>query len=143
VVLKHLKKRLKEIESFTVATLSVQKTSIYKNHNRFRNDKALKGLKMLQTAFKRLDKYNLIVNLDKFFESLNPLANDLKNQKIIYLPTVSICQYWLLTQSQVFKICQRICGLCEHLSKHLLFRIRLGHFWNWASFNFANVSRLW
>ena len=142
-VLKHMKKRYEEISNYEEDTLNVLKVIIYKNHNRFRNDKGFKSLKMVCKKFSTLKVLNFHRCVQKFLESL-PLTSDLmSNSKKLYLPVKSNLEYFLVMHMKTFEICEKIHGLCRHASKHLQFRIKLGHFWDWAAFNLANISRLW
>jgi len=125
------------------STLDILDVSIYKNHNRFRNDKAFKGVKMTRKAIRRLKHLRFLSTLCQFYELL-PLSSDvLLTNTVLYLPTNSVLQHWLVLHERAFGLCKRVLGLCQHTSTYLLYRIKLGHFWNWAVFNFANISRLW
>ena len=140
---KFLNNRFREIQEFLDATQAVMHTSIYKNSNRFRNDKAFKGLKMVQRTLSKLKDMGLSSNL-KRFSDLMPLPIDIKDvSRNFYLPTDSVLHHWLSILIQTFSLAERLLGLCEHTRKYLLARIRLGHFWNWAVFSFANISRIW
>ena len=142
-VLKHVKARNDEIKSYIEDAVNLVDITIYKNHNRFRNDKGFKGLKMLRKGFRELKKVEFSQCVQNALFSL-PMICDLKSEsKITYLPVQSNMKYFLIIHCQLYKICDRIHGLCQHSSKYLLYRIKLGHFWDWANFNFANVSRLW
>jgi len=142
-VLKHVKARNDEIKSYIEDAVNLVDITIYKNHNRFRNDKGFKGLKMLRKGFSDLKKVEFSQCIQNALLSL-PMICDLKSEsKITYLPVQSNMKYFLIIHCQLYKICDRIHGLCQHSSKYLLYRIKLGHFWDWANFNFANVSRLW
>ena len=144
-VLKHIRKRYQEIQKeIDETTMNVINVTIYKNHNRFRNDKGFKGLKMLQKTYKKLKSVRFEQCIQIFMESL-PLASDLmsNSKSNIYLPVKSSLEYFLVIHMKLFKICERIHGLSQHTKRYLLFRIKLGHFWDWATFNLANVSRLW
>lgn len=138
-----MQNRFQEIQDFLDDTETVLGTTIYKNHNRFRNDKAFKGLKMIQKSLERLKNLKLHSTLRRFSE-LMPLMVDLKDSySSPYIPSLSILQHLLCIHIGTFLQAQRLLGLCEHSSKYLLARIRLGHFWSWALFSIANVSRLW
>ena len=140
---KFLKNRFQEVQEFLDATQAVMQTSTYKNNNRFRNDKAFKGQKMVMRTLQRLKDLNLKEVL-KRFSDLIPLAVDIKNtDRDLYLPMDSVLHHWLCNIKQAFDLSERLLGLCEHTVKYLLARIRLGHFWNWAVFSYANISRIW
>ena len=79
-VLKHLRKRFQEIQKeIDETTINVINVTIYKNHNRFRNDKGFKGLKMLQKTYKKLNSIRFEQCIQIFMESL-PLASDLMSK---------------------------------------------------------------
>merc|ERR1711974_269357 len=140
---KFLTNRFQEIQEFLDATQAVMQTSMYKNNNRFRNDKAFKGQKMVVRTLQRLKDLELKKVLKRFSDLL-PLAVDIKSPQIeLYLPMDSVLHHWLCKIRQAFAMSERLLGLCEHTTKYLLARIRLGHFWNWAVFSFANISRIW
>lgn len=138
-----MKLRFAQIDEFLDATESVLNASIYKNNNRFRNDKAFKGLKMIKRTVERLKDLQFKSCLNQFSEHL-PLASDVKKSKNdLYLPSRPILQHFLGCHIKVFLQAKKLLCLCEYTSAYLQARIKLGHFWNWALFNFANVSRLW
>ena len=140
---KFLAIRLQDVQDFLDATQAVMQTSIYKNSNRFRNDKAFKGMKMVQRTLQKLKDLGLQEVL-KRFSDLMPLPIDIKEpSRKLYLPVDSVLQHLLCVIMQAFFLTERLLGLCEHTKKYLLARIQLGHFWNWAVFSFANVSRIW
>ena len=117
-------------------------TLIYKNTNRFRNDKGFQGLKMTQTSMKKLQDINIMQEIQKFRELL-PLSSDVYKLTALYLPTLPALQYFQIVHLRAFKLCQKIIGRCQHACNHLTYRIKLGHFWNWAAYNLASIGRLW
>lgn len=140
---KFLSNRFNEIQEYLDATEAVMQTSLYKNSNRFRSDKAFKGLKMVQRTLQRLKDLRL-QKVIKRFSDVMPLPIDIKaTSRDLYLPVDSILQHLLCTIFQASIFSERLIGLCEHTKKYLLARIQLGHFWNWAVFSFANISRIW
>ena len=141
-VLKHLRSRMTEIEEFMEATMKLLDTLIYKNTNRFRSDKGFQGLKMTQKSVKKLKEMNIIQEIQKFRELL-PLSSDVYKLDVLYLPTLPSLQYFQIVHLRAFELCQKIIGRCEHACNHLTYRIKLGHFWNWATYNLASVSRIW
>ena len=141
-VLKHLKLRIMEIEDFIESTMKILNTTIYKNTNRFRKDKGFQGLQMVQKSTEKLQKLNFCQEIQRFREQL-PLSSDVYKSSYLYLPTSPSLQYFLIIHLKMFQMCQKILGRCDHACAHLMYRIKLGHFWNWAAFNLANVGRLW
>ena len=141
-VLKHLRTRNTEIEEYIEATMKVLDTLIYKNTNRFRKDKGFQGLKMAQTSLRKLQELKLLSEIQKFRELL-PLSSDVHKLPALYLPTLPSLKYFQIVHLKAFQLCQKIIGRCEHTCKHLTYRIKLGHFWNWATYNLASISRIW
>jgi len=141
-VLKHLRSRMTEVEEFMEASMKLLDTLIYKNTNRFRKDKGFQGLKMTQKSVKKLKEMNIIQEIQKFRELL-PLSSDVYKLNVLYLPTLPSLQYFQIVHLRAFELCQKIIGRCEHACNHLTYRIKLGHFWNWATYNLASVSRIW
>ena len=98
---------------------------------------------MVQRTLQKLKDLGLKEVL-KRFSDLMPLPIDIKEpSRKLYLPVDSVLQHFLCVTMQAFLLSERLLGLCEHTKKYLLARIELGHFWNWAVFSFANVSRIW
>ena len=85
---------------------------------------------------------NIIQEIQKFRELL-PLSSDVYKLNVLYLPTLPSLQYFKIVHLRAFELCQKIIGRCEHSCNHLTYRIKLGHFWNWATYNLASVSRIW
>merc|ERR1712025_414927 len=141
-VLKHLRSRMTEVEEFMEASMKLLDTLIYKNTNRFRKDKGFQGLKMTQKSVKKLKEMNIIQEIQKFRELL-PLSSDVYKLNVLYLPTLPSLQYFQIVHLRAFELCQKIIGRCEHACNHLTYRIKLGHFWNWATYNLASISRIW
>ena len=138
--LSYMIKRMEEIKQYLDDSEDVLKTTIYKNHNRFRNDKAFKGMKMVRRTLERIRDLDLLVSIRKF-SGLLPKSTDLS--KSIYAPSDVMLQQILCAHLKTFFQASRLLHLCEHSSKYLLARIQLGHFWNWALFAFSIISRLW
>ena len=135
--------RISEIFEFMEATEAVMKTSLYKNQNRFRNDKAFKGMRMILKSIDRLRSLRIVDSIRRFNDTL-PLASDIsETTSTLYLPMKNLLQQVLLLMIAYFEQAQRLIGLCEYTVSYLNARIRLGHFWNWAVFSLANTSRLW
>ena len=141
--IKSMIKRFEQINDFFDKTIAVINASVYKNHNRFRNDKAFKGLKMITKKWSRLQNIKLVSKLQKFLSML-PLVVDLKDpSKSLHLPSMSMLEHLLVTFVSCFELAKKLMGLCEYTNRHFLARINLGHFWNWAVFSSASTSRVW
>jgi len=97
---------------------------------------------MTQKHCKALRRFPLLEFLNKFKSQL-PHEEDIKSREKVYLPTQNHVKHWLAVHKVAFDLCHKIVGYCAHAAKYLEMRLQTGHFWNWAVFMLANVSRIW
>jgi len=114
-------------------------TILYKNHNRFRNDKGYKTLKMIDKS------------LQKFFDSpihttlpdLLQFIPDSPVQINVHLPTLTMGQFCMLQCLQSAAVLSKLEILCRRSGLLNMQRLNLGHFWGVAAINLAVVGRIW
>lgn len=114
-------------------------TNLYKNHNRFRNDKGYKTLRMLEKSCSRLLDSQMPTIVTDFIQFLpdSPMNSNL------CLPTLSMCQYSLHNLYNSALLLHKIEMLCRKSGLLNMQRLNLGHFWGVAAVNLAVVGRLW
>ena len=114
-------------------------TLLYKNHNRFRNDKGYKTLRMVE---KSLQKF-----LDSPFHTTLPdllqFIPDSPLQTNVHLPTLTMGQYCMLQCLQSAAVLSKLEILCRRSGLLNMQRLNLGHFWGVAAVNLAVVGRIW
>jgi len=111
---------------------------LYKNHNRFRNDKGYKDLRMLEKSLKKFLNHKFLNNLVNFLGFIP----DTSASKI-YLPT---CAMGVHAQLQLYgagAFLHRLEMLSRHSALLDLQRLNLGHFWGVSAQNLAVVGRIW
>jgi len=113
---------------------------LYKHHNRFRNDRGYKSLRILLKSVRKLETVcplKELTNLSSLLPLMVPSGTE------ILLPPPSLPQYsgvkvWLATKlMERIDICCRSCGVYAEQ------RLALGHFWGMAAYHLAVVSRIW
>lgn len=131
------------IKSNIEVELSILSQFLYKNHNRFRNDKCHRYLKLIQKTTHRFLKD---LTLDKEvlnFSGVFPIPMDIKNKNKIYLPTKQMLQFILMRLYGGANLLWKLIIYCQNAGELCVQRLKLGHFWNIGLNNLSCVSRLW
>ena len=115
------------------------KTVLYKNHNRFRNDKGYKTLRMLEKSTVRCLQSDCLTVLTGLLELLpsSPHVSDLR------LPTLPMLHHAQLRLYQLTAGVSRVESLARRCGLLSVQRLNLGHFWGTAAVNLGLVSRVW
>lgn len=141
--MKFFASRYKLIKSNAKVELAILSQFLYKNHNRFRNDKCQRSLKLIKKSTDRfLDELNLDKEVSKF-SGVFPIAIDIKNKNKLYLPTKEMLEYIIVRFYGGANLLWKIIVYCQNAGESSVQRIRLGHFWNIGLNNLSCVSRLW
>ena len=136
-------KRYNVIFSNAKVELAVLSQFLYKNHNRFRNDKCQKTLKMIEkTANRFFQELSLDKECSKFSE-IFPIAMDIKHKETLYLPTSQMLDFILARFYGGAHLLWKLIVYCQNGGEQAIQRIKLGHFWNIGLNNISCVSRLW
>ena len=110
---------------------------LYKNHNRFRNDKGYRTAKMLDKTLKKLLDLPYLEKLTDFLQFVP------SHQQTTRLPTVAMSHYCQVLLTIAAKFLLKI----DHLSRKSgllnMQRLNLGHFWGFAALSLAVISRIW
>jgi len=114
-------------------------TILYKNHNRFRNDKGYKTLRMIE---KSLQKF-LYSPFHTSLPDLLQFIPDSPLQTNVHLPTLTMGQYCMLQCLQSAAVLSKLEILCRRSGLLNMQRLNLGHFWGVAAINLAVVGRIW
>lgn len=113
---------------------------LYKNHNRFHNDKGYKDLRMLEKSVTKLLNFNFLRTVNNFL-SLIPVIASVSLS--VYLPPQSLSQHSLLQLYGAGALLSRVEICIVNSGQLLLQRLNLGHFWNVAAHELAVVARIW
>jgi len=135
MVITELKDGLLQLEE----ELKLLTTLLYKNHNRFRNDKGYKTLRMLEKSCLRLCDNDLTNSVTDFL-SFIPDSSASNN---LCLPTLSMCQYVLHNVHNSAQNLHRTEVLCRKSGLLNIQRLNLGHFWGVGAVHLAVIGRLW
>eukprot|EP00090_Calanus_glacialis_P014103 TRINITY_DN22753_c0_g1_i1.p1 TRINITY_DN22753_c0_g1~~TRINITY_DN22753_c0_g1_i1.p1 ORF type:complete len:390 (+),score=108.14 TRINITY_DN22753_c0_g1_i1:37-1170(+) len=113
---------------------------LYKNHNRFRNDKGYKDLRMLEKTLQKFLNHKFLKNLIDF---LGFIPDSPSSHLKTYLPSQAMGFH---TQLQLYGAGAFLARI-EMLSKNCALldvqRLNLGHFWGVSAQNLAVVGRIW
>jgi len=123
-----------------VEELKLLSQILYKNHNRFRNDKGYKDLRMLEKSLLKSLNHKFMKSLTAFLEFI-PDSPSL--QLKCYLPTQEMAEYTQLQLYGAAVFLERIEMLCKNCGLLDVQRLNLGHFWGVSAQNLAVVSRIW
>ena len=135
--------RYKLLNGNAKVELAILSQFLYKNHNRFRNDKCQRFLKLIKKSSDRfLDELNLDKEVSKF-SGVFPIPIDIKNKEKLYLPTKEMLEYILVRLYGGANLLWKMIVYCQKAGELSVQRIKLGHFWNIALNNLSCVSRLW
>jgi len=114
-------------------------TILYKNHNRFRNDKGYKTLRMIEKSLQKFLEYPFHTSLPDLLQFIpdSPLQTN------VHLPTLTMGQYCMLQCLQSAAGLSKLEILCRRSGLLNMQRLNLGHFWGVAAINLAVVGRIW
>ena len=107
---KHLKQRLSDLKEFLDAEIAAVNIFVYKNNNRFHNDKGFKDVRLVQKSWHRFQWIELNKVAAGFSDSL-PLVFDLKrigNRGPVYLPTRQMLQFLLVRLRGSFHLLHKL-----------------------------------
>ena len=114
-------------------------TFLYKNHNRFRNDKGYRTAKMLDKTLKKMLDLSFTEKMIDFLE----FVPSYWGQQSVRLPTLAMsnyCQVLLVIAGQFLQKIDRLARKCGLLNMQ---RLNLGHFWGVAALCLGIISRVW
>jgi len=114
---------------------------LYKHHNRFRNDRGYKALRILEKSVMKLESgfpEHLLDNLS----GLMPIGVPESGGQP-YLPPTAIAQYTGLHLWLALALLDRIEFCCRSAGIYAMQRLALGHFWGMGAYHLAVVSRIW
>jgi len=139
--------KLKELIELAKVDLTVLSDLIYKNHNRFRNDKGFRDHKIVKKlAIRVYTEVKLDTLLSQFLDNF-PVAFDIKNLSVggppIYLPVSHMAEFVMVRLHGTAKLLLALIQRCENAGAKSRQRMGLGHFWNVALYFSACVSRIW
>ena len=136
------KSALKEFSDNTTKLteeLKLLNTLLYKNRNRFRNDKGYKTMRMVEKTIEKLLNIPLTTVLEDFLQFIPMCPQEARVQ----LPTLAMCRYCMLQTHLSAAALAKIEILCKRSGHLSLQRLRLGHFWGVAAVNLAILGRVW
>lgn len=122
------------------AELNLFSHILYKNHNRFRNDKGYKDLRMLEKSLQKFIKHEFLKSLVNFLGFIP----DSSTQNIkIFLPTYAMGLHAQLQLYGAGAFLHRLELLSKNSALLDVQRLNLGHFWGVAAQNLGLVGRIW
>jgi len=136
------KSALKEFSDNTsklTEELKLLNTLLYKNRNRFRNDKGYKTMRMVEKTVEKLLNIPLTTVLEDFLQFI-PMS---PQEARVQLPTLAMCRYCMLQTHLSAAVLAKIEILCRRSGHLSMQRLRLGHFWGVAAVNLAILGRVW
>ena len=139
---KHLKEKLFKLDPFIEVEFSMLNVFVYKNKNRFRNDKGFKDITIVRRSWEKMRKIQLQKIVENFYDSL-PIIFDVSSVANIYVPTRQMLQFLLVRLRGSFHLLNKLQVLCENAGDLALKRLHLGHFWNVGLMHLSLMSRLW
>jgi len=139
-----LKNKFGEIEdglNILASELKLFSHMLFKNHNRFRNDKGYKDLRMLEKSLQKFMNHDFMKSLKNFLGFIP----DSSSSTIIkvYLPTYSMGHHAQLQLYGAGALLHRVEMLSKNSALLDIQRLNLGHFWGVAAQNLAVVGRVW
>jgi len=114
---------------------------LYKNHNRFRNDKGYKDLRMLEKSLQKLMNHHFMNSLENYLGFI-PESSSSTIVKV-YLPTYAMGLHAQLQLYGAGALLNRVEMLSKNSALLDVQRLNLGHFWGVAAQNLAIVGRVW
>lgn len=138
-----MKRRFEEIEADLLIVSEEFKLLshvLYKNHNRFHNDKGYKDLRMLEKTLKKFLNHKFMKSLTGF---LGFIPDSPSTQMKTYLPTQAMGHHTHLQLYGAAAFLARVEMLSKNCALLDVQRLNLGHFWGVAAQNLAVVGRIW
>jgi len=111
---------------------------LYKIHNRFRNDKGYKDIRMFEKSLQKLLAMNFLKSIENYLNFLPSHPTPSPN-----LPTKEMLRYSCLQLYGVGALLARIDMLAHNSGLLAIQRLSLGHFWGVATHQLACVARIW
>lgn len=127
--------KLLEVESKLLDTF------LYKNHNRFRNDKGYKTARMVQKTLRKMLDVPFPEKMLDFLQFV-PICS-CQQSLPIRLPTRAMsnyCQVLFVSAAGFLQKIDRLARKCGLLNMQ---RLNLGHFWGVAALCLGMISRVW
>jgi len=111
---------------------------LYKIHNRFRNDKGYKDIRMFEKSLQKLLAMNFLKSIENYLNFLpsHPIPSP-------NLPTKEMLRYSCLQLYGAGAFLARIDMLAHNSGLLAIQRLSLGHFWGVATHKLACVARIW
>ena len=141
---RNLKNKFGEIETslgILAPELKLFSHILYKNHNRFRNDKGYKDLRMLEKSLKKFINHNFMKSLVNFLGFIPDSSSSTSTK--VYLPTYAMGVHAQLQLYGAGALLHRVEMLSKNSALLDVQRLNLGHFWGVAAQNLAVVGRVW
>ena len=113
---------------------------LYKNHNRFRNDKGYKDLRMLEKTLQKFLNHKFLKSLTDF---VGFIPDSPSSHRKTYLPTQAMGFHTQLRLYGAGAFLARIEMLSKNSALLDVQRLNLGHFWGVSAQNLAVVGRIW
>jgi len=113
---------------------------LFKNHNRFRNDKGYKDLRMLEKTLQKFLSHKFMKSLA---DLLGFIPDSASSQLKTYLPTPAMGHHTHLQLYGAAAFLERIEMLSKNCALLDVQRLNLGHFWGVSAQNLAVVGRIW
>ena len=128
------------IDSMSVERAALR-TFIYKNHNRFRNDKGFRDIKLTSKCLNRFYECELSKVAADLLDAL-PIVPSMEDATL-YLPTSAMAEFASERLEGGFRVLEKLTVYCKLSGEKQFCRLNLGHFWNVALANLAAISRIW
>lgn len=128
------------IESMSVERVALS-TFTYKNHNRFRNDKGFRDIKLTSKCLARFYECELSKVTTDLLDALPIVASI--DDATLYLPTSAMAEYALERLEGAFRVLEKLTVYCKLSGEMQFRRLNLGHLWNVALASLAAISRIW
>ena len=117
-------------------------TFIYKNHNRFRNDKGFRDVKLTAKCLARFYECQVSKVASDLLDAL-PIVASVDAAAALYLPTRAMAEFAMERLEGAFRVLEKLSVYCKLSGEKQFSRMNLGHFWNVALANLAAISRIW
>ena len=137
--IKCLQLEVSELIKSLQAEFQLLDTFLYKNHNRFRNDKGYHTARMLAKTLRKLLDLPYFEKLEDFLQFIPSYPGD----QSMRLPTVAMSNYCQVLLTLAARFLLKIDLLARKSGLLNMQRLNLGHFWGVAAVCLAIVSRVW
>jgi len=111
---------------------------LYKIHNRFRNDKGYKDIRMFEKSLQKFLALNFLKSVDNYLNFLPSHPSSSPN-----LPTKEMLRYSCLQLYGAGALLARLDVLAHNSGLLAIQRLNLGHFWGVATHQLACIARIW